>query len=52
MMCLPTTCWAMWKARKMSCTCWIQNMHTVSEGWEGQRWEAGPEAQTLPLPCS
>lgn len=29
---LPTTCWVMWRVRRTSCTCWIQNTRTVSGG--------------------
>lgn len=51
-MCLQTTCWVTWRARRTSCTCWTRNMHTVSRGsgsgagWWGQRLRPCP-----PRPC-
>lgn len=51
-MCLQTTCWVTWRARRTSCTCWTRNMHTVSRGsgsgagWWGQRLRPCP-----PHPC-
>lgn len=47
MTCPLITCWATWKVRTMSFTCWIRNMPTVSggvgKGWGG----AGRQGQRL-----